>query len=284
MRVGIYTNIHKDKNFAVTDKLVKSFDAQGILCYAHENLKNKIACSGYFSENDNIRLDMLLTIGGDGTMLSISKWCAVKKIPVLGVNLGKLGFLTEAEPDGFDGLAKEIAEGKYTVEKRTLLCAELAGKKYYALNEIVITRRNVSKMIMLKVDIEGSPVDRYYCDGFLVCTPTGSTAYSLSAGGPVISPTANVFSLTPINSHSMHSRPIVIGDDENIGITLEARADDAMVLADGKNVCLLPEKQTIHIYKAPKRALFVRLNNNCFYSRLLRKLNTWSFTPEEETR
>ena len=82
----------------------------------------------------------------------------------------------------------------------------------------------------------------------------------------------------------MHSRPIVIGDDENIGITLEARADDAMVLADGKNVCLLPEKQTIHIYKAPKRALFVRLNNNCFYSRLLRKLNTWSFTPEEETR
>ena len=283
MKVGIYTNIHKDKGFAVTEKLIENFSERGILCYAHDNLKGKVECAGFFSENDENGLDMMLTVGGDGTMLSISKWCAVKKIPVLGVNLGKLGFLTEAEPECFDKLAQDIVSENYTVEKRTVLCAKLDEKRFYALNEIVIARRNVSKMIMLKVDIDGAPVDMYYCDGFIACTPTGSTAYSLSAGGPVISPTANVFALTPVNSHSMHSRPIVIGDDETIGITLQARADDAMVIADGKNVCVLPEKKTIRIFKAPKRALFVRLNKNGFYERLLRKLNSWSLTPAEET-
>lgn len=282
MKVGIYTNVHKDVNLTVTLKLIGSFSSHGILCYVHDNLKDKISCDGFFAENDNVNLDMLLTVGGDGTMLSISKWCAVRSIPVLGVNLGKLGFLTEAEPESFDELACELVKNNYTVEKRTVLCAQLGEKRYYALNEIVIARRNVSKMIMLKAEIGGAPVDKYYCDGFIVCTPTGSTAYSLSAGGPVISPTANVFALTPINSHSMHSRPIVIGDNESIGITLQARADDAMVIADGKNVCILPEKKTIQIYKAPKRALFVRLNKNGFYERLLRKLNTWSLTPGEE--
>ena len=163
-----------------------------------------------------------------------------------------------------------------------MLCADCDHRKYYALNEFVIARRNVSKMIMLKVEVGDAPLDRHYCDGFIVSTPTGSTAYSLSAGGPVISPTAKVFALTPINSHSMHSRPVIIGDDERIGITLQARADDAMVIADGKNVCLLPDKKTIFLYKASKRALFVRLHNNGFYERLLRKLNTWSVTPAEE--
>lgn len=282
MKVGIYTNIHKDKDLTVTEKLTRCLHARSVFCYAHDNLKDKIECDGFFNENDNKHFDMMITVGGDGTMLSISKWCAVKRIPVLGVNLGKLGFLTEAEPNELEELAEAIANGNYSVEQRTVLCAQLGEKRYYALNEFVITRRNVSKMIMIKVDIEGAPVDKYYCDGFIVCTPTGSTAYSLSAGGPVISPTANVFSLTPINSHSMHSRPIVIGDEESISITLQARADDAMVIADGKNVCVLPEKTAIQIFKAPKKALFVRLNKNGFYERLLGKLNTWSLTPGEE--
>ncbi len=282
MKVGIYTNIHKDKNLSVTKKLIESFLNCGIECYAYESLSSYVVCNGYFSESDNVKLDMLLAVGGDGTLLSISKWCAVHKIPILGVNLGKLGFLTEAEPNDLDALAKNIVAENYSVERRTMLCAQLDDRKFYALNEIVIARRNVSKMIMLKVNIQDAPVDNHYCDGFIVSTPTGSTAYSLSAGGPVISPTANVFALTPINSHSMHSRPIVLGDDEKIDITLQARANDAMVIADGKNVCVLPEKKTIRIYKAPKHALFVRLNKNGFYERLLRKLNTWSLTPGEE--
>ncbi len=281
MNAGIYTNVYKDRDLSVTKRLLKSLSAVGISCFAHENLAGKVECDNFFAESDTVALDILLAIGGDGTMLSIAKWCAVKKIPVLGVNLGKVGFLTEAEPEHFDLLAKDIVERRYIVEQRAMLCAELNGKRVYALNEIVITRRNVSKMIMLQIDIAGSPVDKHYCDGFLVCTPTGSTAYSLSAGGPVISPTANVFSLTPINSHSMHSRPIVIGDEEKIEITLVARADDAMVIADGKNVCNLPEKKTIRIFKAQKKALFVRLRNGSFYERLLRKLNTWSITPKE---
>ncbi|MCI8413208.1 MAG: NAD(+)/NADH kinase [Clostridia bacterium] len=281
MKVGIYANIYKDKDLSVTSRLVRSFSENGILCTVAEGLCGKVSCDGVYTDADMGELDMLLVIGGDGTILSVAKKCAVKGIPILGVNLGTVGFLTEAEPDDFTALAREIAAGNYSIERRAMLCAVLDDKRYYALNEIVIARRNVSKMIVLKVDIGGAPVDRHNCDGFIVCTPTGSTAYSLSAGGPVISPTANVFSLTPVNSHSMHSRPIVIGDDEQIGITLVARADDAMVIADGKNVCMLPERQTIHIGKAQKRALFVRLRNHNFYERLLRKLNTWSITSGE---
>lgn len=282
MNVGLYTNIYKDKDLVVTRKLLESLRSEGILCYGYDNLSEELECEGYFTDDDDIELDMLLAIGGDGTILSIAKWCAVHKIPVLGINLGKVGFLTEAEPENFADLASDIACGRYTVEERTMLCGQLGGKRVHALNEIVIARRNVSKMIMLKVDIDGAPVDKHYCDGFIVCTPTGSTAYSLSAGGPAISPTSRVFSLTPINSHSLHARPIIIGDNETIGITLVARADDAMVIADGKNICALPEKETMHIFKAQKKALFVRLKGSSFYERLLRKLNTWSITPGEE--
>lgn len=282
MNAGIYTNIYKDANLAVTQKLISSLNSYGINCYAHESLSGKVKCAGFFSENGSVKIDMLFAIGGDGTLLSISKWCAAKNIPILGVNLGKMGFLTEAEPNEIDSLARDISEGKYCVDKRTMLCARVGDKEFYALNEVVISRRAVSKMIMLKVTIEGAPVDKYYCDGLIVCTPTGSTAYSLSAGGPVISPHAGVFSVTPLNSHSMHSRPVVVGDDEVINITLAIRAGDAIVLADGKEVCALIENQSITISKAERRALFVRLNNANFYERLLRKLNSWSITPHEE--
>ena len=282
MNAGIYTNIYKDKNLSVTKKLIASLRSHGINCYTYGSLSAKVVCDGFFSENDTVNIDVLFAIGGDGTLLSISKWCATKNIPMLGVNLGKIGFLTEAEPNEIDSLALDISEGKYSVDKRTMLRARIGDKEFYALNEIVVSRKNVSKMIMLEVDIEGAPVDKYYCDGLIVCTPTGSTAYSLSAGGPVISPHAGVFSITPLNSHSLHSRPIVVGDDETISVTLSARAGDAMILADGKEVCLLPEKQKIIISKAKKRALFIRLNNANFYERLLGKLNTWSITPHEE--
>lgn len=282
MKVGIYTNYRKDTDFSVTEKLVKSFSDCGILCYIYDGMPQTLMCDGRFCEDENADLDMLVVVGGDGTILSVAKRCAVSGVPILGVNLGKVGFLTEAEPKDFDALACDIAAGNYTIEKRIMLCVKAFGKKYYALNEIVVSRRNFSKMIRLKVEVGGDIVDRYNCDGFIVCTPTGSTAYSLSAGGPVISPKANVLALTPINSHSLHSRPIVISDGERVEITLEARADDAMVIADGRNVCILPEGKTINVSKAAKQALFVRINNDNFYERLLRKLNTWSITPTEE--
>ncbi|MDE7394801.1 MAG: NAD(+)/NADH kinase [Clostridiales bacterium] len=281
MIAGIYTNLSKDKDLSVTKQIFSGLTAHGVQCAVSENLSNKITDVKTFSASAD-GLDMMIVIGGDGTILDIVQHAAAKNIPVLGINLGKVGFLTEAEPNGFDSLSRAIAEKKYKVEKRAMLCAEVGGQRFYALNEFVVTRRNVSKMIMLRLAVGGEEVDKYYCDGMIVCTPTGSTAYSLSAGGPVISPKAKVFSVTPVNSHSLHSRPIVIGEEETVDFTLLARADDAMVLADGKNVCTLPEKQTISIFKAERQALFVRLSESKFYGRLLGKLNTWSITPSEE--
>ena len=268
---------------SVTNRLIASLTSHGVQCALTKNpfaqTTGKTASSAT-SETP----DMLIVVGGDGTILDHVAHAAQHDIPVLGINLGKVGFLTEAEPDGFDSLAFAIAQKQYRVEKRTMLCAQVEGARFYALNEFVLMRRHVSKMIMLRLAVGDEEVDKYYCDGMIVCTATGSTAYSLSAGGPVISPQANVFAVTPVNSHSLHSRPIVIGDTERVALTLLARADDAMVLADGKIVHTLPEKQTISIFKAQKQALFVRFSENKFYGRLLGKLNTWSLTPEEETK
>ena len=283
MKAGIYTNLHKDADLSVTKRLVQSLQTHGISCYVYENISDKVPNDGTFGETSDIsELKMLLAIGGDGTLLGIAKRCAPLRIPVLGVNMGKLGFLTEAEPDTFDTLAQALAKGQYTVEQRTMLCARIGEKSFYALNEIAVLRRNVSRMITLKVYIGGAPLDTHYCDGFIVSTPTGSTAYSLSAGGPVISPTAEVFALTPVNSHSMHARPVVVGDDERISLVMPEGAFDASVVADGKVVMPLKQNETVRISKAPERALFVRWNKNGFYERLLRKLNTWSITPQEE--
>lgn len=280
MTAGIYTNLYKDRDLSVTESLLTCLRNCGCNCAVCENLTGKI--KGVRTLSDSEKPDILIVVGGDGTILSVAERCAERQIPVLGINMGKVGFLTETEPNGFEALARAIAKKHYAVEARTMLCAQVDDRRFYALNEFVVARRNVSKMIMLRLAIDGEEVDRYACDGMIVCTATGSTAYSLSAGGPILSPKAHVFAVTPVNSHSLHSRPIVIGEDEKAELTLLARADDAMVIADGKNVCTLPEKQTISVFKSDRQALFVRLSESRFYERLLTKLNTWSITPNEE--
>lgn len=281
MRVGLYTNLLKDADLSVTTKLKNVLDAIGFETAVYGNMRKAFADCASFDERGALLPDLLITVGGDGTILRIAKWCALHDIPILGINLGKVGFLTEVEQQDLAAMAQQLKAGNYSIESRTLLQATVKGQKTFALNEFVVDRSHFAKMILLQVAINGKRVDNYYCDGFIVSTPTGSTAYSLSAGGPVISPNAHALVLTPINSHSLHSRPIVINDDEEIEITVSMRTPEAAVTADGAACGVLAGGEKFCVRKAAKTAKFVRLSDANFYDRLLGKLNTWSVTPSE---
>ncbi len=282
MKVGIYANIKKDKNLDITKKIIELFRSESMNFVVYKDVAENFNNVKSFDFTDKMRPDVMVTIGGDGTILGIAEYCANNRIPILGVNLGKLGFLTEIEISNLSEIANVLKNGNYNVEKRTMLSAEVNGKKVSALNEIVVKRENDGRMVSLDVFVNGGFLDNYYCDGYIVATPTGSTAYSLSAGGSIISPIANVFALTPISSHSLHSRPVVISDTEKIVLSLKGDGNAAAVVADGKICETIGCAQEIHIKKSNTQALFVRIKENNFYLKLLSKLNTWSVTGGRE--
>lgn len=279
MNIGIYTNCNKDKDLTVTSRLKKVLDAAGFNVFLHRDIIAANLQGNCFDERKPYKpFDLLLTVGGDGTILRIASYCALHGIAVLGINLGNVGFLTEIELNCIEQIPALINGGKLVKEYRSLLCTELNGKQVFALNEIVLTRYNADRMISVAVYVGGRLADKYYCDGYIVSTPTGSTAYSLSAGGSVISPLAKAFSLLPINSHSLHSRPIIIDDSDKVKIELLGSSEDCAVIADGQRIGEIKAGSNIEIAKADKQLVFLRLQDSNFYEKLLSKLNTWSVT------
>lgn len=280
MTVGIYTNIYKDNGLEITKNLIQQLNSSNVDFYLYENLANFFPLEKTFNELGKTLFDCIITIGGDGTILRIAKWCAKKSFPMLGINMGKVGFLTEVEKGNLGNLIAEIGRKNYQIESRALLCANFDGNIFYALNEFVVSRSNHGKMIIVEVFIGNQMVDSYYCDGYIVSTPTGSTAYSLSAGGPVISPRAKALALTPINSHSLHSRPIIISDDETVEVRLSKNTAEASVIVDGVECGIIKSGEKLSVKKAELSVQFIRFKDNNFFSKLLDKLNTWSVTPE----
>ena len=276
MKAGIYANINKDKN------LIELFNRESIDFVVYKDIAKSLNVSSAFDLEGHTKPDIIITVGGDGTILGISEYCATHNIPILGVNLGKLGFLTEIEIKNIDQIAQILKSKNFGIEKRTMLETEINGKKSLALNEIVVKRENLGRMVSLDLYVNGEFLDNYYCDGYIIGTPTGSTAYSLSAGGSIISPFANVLALTPISSHSLHSRPVVISDEEEVTLTLKGDRHEANVVADGKVCGSISCGEKIYVKKSNKQASFVRLQEGNFYSKLLDKLNTWSVTGEEK--
>jgi len=249
MKIGIYTNEYKDSGLKITSSVMSI-------------LKN-FECIVFSDTNKIKNADLIITIGGDGTILQVASVAALNGIPILGVNLGTVGFLTEIEKDDIKSIPKILTDKKYLIDRRTML--ETGGN--LALNEVAVMRRD--KLLGLDVSISGNEVDSYNSDGFLVSTPTGSTAYSLSCGGPIISPNAPALTLTPINAYSLHSRPVVVSDSEEITIKLTRGAPADLVL-DGKIIAEVSSKAGV-VKKSKYETLFIRQRESNFYKRLLSK-------------
>jgi NAD+ kinase len=189
--------------------------------------------------------DMVIAIGGDGTMLHSAHLIKEKPVPVLGINTGKLGFMANIQPDFIEESLNHILSKNYTLDKRALLKAELSnGKVYYALNEFLFSKKDTSSMITLHAEYDGVFINSYWADGLLVSTPTGSTAYNLSAGGPIVIPNTPVMLLTPINPHTLTTRPLVLPSNRSLRIKSDDKLNNTLFSYDGN---ILPDEKDLDV-------------------------------------
>lgn len=217
-------------------------------------------------EGNNFSADMVLSIGGDGTFLKAASRVGKKEIPILGINTGRLGFLADVLPDQMEDAFDEIYQGNYLAEPRRVLKLTCNGhvlKGYpYGLNEIAVLKRDTSSMITIHAYINEEPLNVYQADGLVISTPTGSTGYSLSVGGPILVPQSGTISLTAVAPHSLNVRPIVIRDDWEITLDVESRSHNFLIAVDGRSeTCREGTRLTI------KRAdYYVRIVKRCHHS------------------
>lgn len=263
-------------------RLIDSLKARGAEIYIERTffryitsaLGMEVEVSGVF-DNYNFDVDFVISIGGDGTFLRAASMVGSKATPIIGVNTGRLGFLADIHPDEIDHAIAEIADGHCAVEPHAVIMVEADGEiiegSPFALNDIAVLKRDNAAMISVRTCINGEYLVTYQADGLIVSTPTGSTAYGLSNGGPIIVPDADILCLTPVAPHSLNVRPIVINDDSEITLEVESRSHNFLVAIDGRSEKLL-ESTRLTIRKAPYTINIVKRDSRSYFSTLREKM------------
>lgn len=255
-RVGLWINHSKPEAKILAHQLIQWFQARGWEAYSQ------------WEEITSQGVNFLISLGGDGTLLEAARESAPYLIPVLGVNLGRLGFLCEIERDEIYLALEKALRQEYKVQERLMLNASIKGtdKSEYTLqvlNDVVFMRDSSEGIVTLQANLSGEPSVSYPADGLIVSTPTGSTAYALSAGGPIMSPDVQAILITPLAAHSLSARPMVVSDQEKIDILL-TRGTECRVTFDGRQSILLRPGETVRIETAPIKALLIRFGKRSF--------------------
>lgn len=222
--------------------------------------------------------DLIITFGGDGTLLLGARYALAYDAPLLGINLGTVGFLTEVDPSGMEKALEAVFESKYNLENRSVLHVLNAGtgEEYYALNDAVITRGGYARLIRVDAYVNNREYGTFTSDGIIVATPTGSTGYSLSAGGPIVQPDMNCMIITPVCAHSMQHCPCVVSENADICLILNRNREQSAVLQiDGQNRGSLKTGDKIYISGSDKVIRLVRLGPYDFFGLMRRKLTEW---------
>ena len=275
-RVAIAINLEKDKNMEmalkVKEKLNKYFDDIEI-----------IMLNSYDIINYKFRdlLDLIIVLGGDGTILSVARGINGKlDVPILGINIGTLGFLSSVEFSDIDTAFKKLKDGNYTSEKRMLLTCDFyleeVVNESLALNDIVIARGSLSRMIRFDIYIDGKRYYNYKGDGLIIATPTGSTAYSFSAGGPFVYPTVDAITLTPICAHTTGVQPIVLNSNSNIEVRIKSNNDEINIIFDGQSTITHINEVVVRVKKAKEYANVILFDDYDYFKVLRAKIiNNW---------
>lgn len=230
-------------------------------------------------------IDALVTLGGDGTLLRGARLLAGRSVPILGVNLGRLGFLTTCGSEDADAGLKLLATGDYVAEARMTLAARAVDplgatrQEWLALNDFVLHKGGFARVVRLSVAINGESIGVYAADGVIISTPTGSTAYSLSAGGPVVVPTVESIILTPISAHMLAVRPLVIPADAEVTVATLENQEELIVTVDGQVGTDLVRGEKLVVRRAPNPVLIVRFPETSFFERMRKKLG-WGGVPD----
>lgn len=279
-KFGIYTNFDKDKSLINTRKVIGALNELGREIYLDRELSAHLG--GLYRPGIE-QTDFVFVLGGDGTILSAARRYAGCGTKIIGVNLGKMGFLAEIEPDEVSWALEQIVAGKYNVESRMMLQAESGSfeETLIALNDFVVSPRNVPRMVSLELNINGAFAEKYYCDGMIISSPTGSTGYTISAGGPIIAPSVNCILVTPVCAHTLNARSIVLNENDEVEVKLMSRDIQAFVTADGQHSKRLGGDATVVIKKSGAVARFVRLKDGNFFELLKIKLAQWQTDDRE---
>lgn len=274
MKIALIVNTSKEKAISCAYNiatLLLSKGAEVIALKDHQVLDTGLESAQSYGSLFK-KCDLAVTVGGDGTIIHSAKYAAKFDKPMIGVNVGRLGFAAEVEPDNIGDL-KRLLTGDFTVQNRMLLDVSVGGKTYLAVNEANIARGQLSRMIDISVSLDNSPISSYHADGLLFSTPTGSTAYALSAGGPVIYPEMQCLLLTPVCPHSLISRSVVFGSEAVLTARVKVNDNNPAVLSiDGeRNIRITPD-DVVTIKKSDKSLKLITLYDRNFYQLLNEKL------------
>ena len=254
----------------VTKQFEKQLQSFPELNSTYPSLENKAEMS---------KMDFIISIGGDGTLLDTVCQVGNLEIPILGLNTGRLGFLATVATDAIEEAINQLAENNFQLESRSLISLQsskpLFGRHNFALNEFTIHKRDTSSMITVHTYIDGQYLNSYWADGLIVATPTGSTGYSLSCGGPLISPEAKNFVITPVSPHNLNVRPIIVSDESEISFTIEGRSEKFLISLDSRSTSISSEVKLV-VKKEAFSAKLIKLPNYNFFDTLRQKLN-WGF-------
>lgn len=272
-RVGVVMNTTKKSIGKVVDQLVKVVSGYGADVLVCGDLEDGIA-RDLVSEDVLVRdAEIVIALGGDGTILRAASLVQAASTPILGVNLGRLGFLADSAPDELEDAIGRLIRGNYHIDERLALEATVGETTAFSLNEFVIEKGVLARLIELKTWIGEVPVSSFWGNGLIVSTPTGSTSYSLSAGGPVLHPSLEAIVITPICPHSLSQRPLVIPADQQVCVQVAAEHADIILTADGQTVQYITPEDRVTIRRSDRRVRLINLQGLSFYELLRRKLD-----------
>ena len=282
LKFALFGNIYQSRKSACIHELMSCLAAHGAevcfekLFYEYLVSSGKVKEGGaeVFADGD-FTADFVISMGGDGTLLRAASHVGGKGIPVIGVNMGRLGFLADVGPGDIEACIEALHRGEYAIEDRGALLVEpqggsLAGPAC-ALNDVAILKRDDASMITIHASIDGESLATYQADGLIVCTPTGSTAYSLSNGGPIIVPGTPVFGITAVAPHSLNTRPMVISDRSVLTLRVESRSHNFLIAVDGRSE-KCGDGVAIRLRKAPYKVRIVKRPGTSYYDTLREKM------------
>ena len=262
LRFALFGDVCKTRKSPLVEQLLHSLDAHGAEVVLIE-------------DEDDFEADFAVSMGGDGTFLRTASRVVEKGIPIIGVNLGRLGFLADITGDDIDATINNIYDQTYHIEQRSVLRLTYSQGTPkgipYALNEVAVLKLDNSSMISIRVDIDGEYLTTYQADGLIINTPTGSTGYALSVGGPIMAPNAGTLGITPVAPHSLNVRPITLCDDVEVTLTVESRNHNFLVAIDGRSETC-SEDIRLTLRKAPHSIRVVKRPDSSFFRTLRNKL------------
>ena len=281
MTIAIFGNTLRSQTIREVKHIIEFLQLRGVNVVLSQELRQEAFTREFpsvedYSTHTGETIDFALSVGGDGTFLTTASLIGHLDIPILGINCGHLGYLAEVQTDNIDVVLDQLINNNYTIEQRRMLevTCQQDGKiaSPYALNEVGILKSGLSSMITVEVTLNGEFLHNYKADGLLIATPTGSTAYNLSVGGPLLDPHVNAIILSPVATHSLNIRPLVVLDDSKIDVKILSRNGNYLLSVDGRSQVLSQDIQ-LHIERSQRTIKLVRIDGQTFMQSLKDKLN-----------